>query len=118
MNCRVHGSPAYTVTRPTRAKRDPTGAALTCTAGFFTWAQPAIPAKAAPAINEYNKNFFIPKRSKLLAKRFRKSIIHAPPHECDAAGDEQRAPAAPIRCQRTRDLKTERKTKRKVSRRC
>src|SRR5437588_8053710 len=74
MICVVHGSPAYSVTRPTCSKREPTAAALTCTAGFFTCAQPAIPARAAPAINEYNKNFFIPKRSELLAKRFRKSI--------------------------------------------
>src|SRR5437870_13786871 len=118
MNCRVHGSPAYTVTRPTRAKRDPTAAALTCTAGFFTWAQPAIPARAAPAINEYNKNFFIPKRSELLAKRFRKSIIHAPPRERDARGDAQTARATPIRCRQTPALKTEHRTKRKLSRRC
>jgi hypothetical protein len=36
---------------------------LTGAAGFFTWAQPAIPARAAPAINQCNKNFFTPKKS-------------------------------------------------------
>jgi hypothetical protein len=44
--------------------------------GFFTWAQPAIPARTTPAISERNKDFFIPKKSELLANRFKKSINH------------------------------------------
>src|SRR6266404_6473540 len=95
MICDAQGSPAYSVTHPTRSKRELTAAALTCAAGFFTWAQPAIPARAAPAINQCNKNFFISKKSELLATHFGKSIIHAP-HESDTAFDEQTARAAPI----------------------
>jgi hypothetical protein len=36
---------------------------LTCAGGFFIWAQPAMPVRAAPATNECNKSFFIPKKS-------------------------------------------------------
>jgi hypothetical protein len=63
MICGVHGSPAYSETRPTWSKRKPAGIALACGSGFFVWAQPAIPARVAPAKNEYNKNFFIPEKS-------------------------------------------------------
>src|SRR5262249_36679980 len=59
MICGVHGSPANNVTLPTWSKRRPAGAALACGTGFFTCAQPAIPASAVPAINKLTKSFFI-----------------------------------------------------------
>ncbi len=34
---------------------------------FFIWAQPAIPAKAAPATNEFSNSFFIRSKSKVVA---------------------------------------------------
>jgi hypothetical protein len=61
MICGVHGSPGNSLTEPTWSKRTPAGTALTCAAGFFIWAQPAIPAKAAAAINKLNKMLFIAK---------------------------------------------------------
>jgi hypothetical protein len=56
MICDAHGSPAYSATRPTWSKRKPLGIAFACAAGFFTSAQPAIPATAAPAITKVIKN--------------------------------------------------------------
>jgi hypothetical protein len=61
MICGVHGSPAYSETRPTWSKRKPAGIALACGSGFFIWAQPAIPAIAIPVISQLNEKFFIPK---------------------------------------------------------
>ena len=57
MICGVHGSPGYSVTEPTWSKRTPAGTALACAGGFFICAQPAIPARAAPAITQINKAF-------------------------------------------------------------
>jgi hypothetical protein len=65
MICGVHGSPGYSVTEPTLSKRTPAGTALACAAGFFVWAQPAIPARAAPARIQINKSFFISTELKL-----------------------------------------------------
>jgi hypothetical protein len=59
MICGVHGSPANSETCPTWSKCKPAGAALACTGGFFIWAQPAIATRAVPAMNKFNKNFFI-----------------------------------------------------------
>jgi hypothetical protein len=59
MICGVHGSPGYNVTEPTWSKRKPVGTALACAAGFFICAQPAIPARATPAITQLNNSFFI-----------------------------------------------------------
>ena len=70
MICGVQGSPAYSETRPTWSKRNPAGIALACTGGFFIWAQPAIPAKAAPATNEFSNSFFIPRKSNVVAATF------------------------------------------------
>src|SRR5205809_6568053 len=70
MMCRVNGSPGYSVTHPTPSKCKPTGIALACAAGFFICAQPAIPAKAAPATNEFSNSFFIPRKSNVVAATF------------------------------------------------
>src|SRR5262245_29796369 len=59
MICGVHGSPANRLTRPISSKCKPVGIALACTGGFFTCAQPAIPARAAPAINKADEKFLI-----------------------------------------------------------
>jgi hypothetical protein len=67
MICGVHGSPANKLTDPILSKRKPAGTALICAAGFFIWAQPAIPASAAPAMTQLNKSFFISMESELLA---------------------------------------------------
>jgi hypothetical protein len=40
-------------------KREPSAAALTCGAGFFIWAQPAIPDSAVATASTLDKNFFI-----------------------------------------------------------
>ena len=82
MICGVHGSPGYSVTEPTLSKRTPAGTALACAAGFFIWAQPAIPARAAPAITQINKSFFISTESELLAdgiyrRTFSRAILRA-----------------------------------------
>jgi len=77
MICGVHGSPGYRLTEPTWSKRTPVGTALICAAGFFICAQPATPARAAAAMNEINKNFFIPNESELLVKSFRKFSLFA-----------------------------------------
>jgi hypothetical protein len=61
MICGVQGSPGNSVTEPTWSNRKPVGTALACTAGFFICAQPAIPARAVPAINKFNKLLFIAK---------------------------------------------------------
>jgi hypothetical protein len=61
--CDVHGSPGYSVTEPTWSNRKPAGTALTCAAGFFIWAQPAIPARAATAMNKLTENFLIRSKS-------------------------------------------------------
>ena len=66
MICGVQGSPAYSETRPTWSKRNPAGIALACTGGFFIWAQPAIAARALPAMNKFNGSFFISDKSELL----------------------------------------------------
>ena len=63
MICGVHGSPAYKLTEPILSKRKPAGTALICAAGFFIWAQPAIPVSTAPATTKLDKIFFIPKKS-------------------------------------------------------
>src|SRR5512132_3534676 len=73
MICGVHGSPGNSVTEPTWSKRTPAGTALTCAAGFFICAQPAIPARATPAMTQGNKNFFISTESELLT-------THLPSH--------------------------------------
>src|SRR6266403_4438091 len=65
MICVVHGSLTSKETRPTSSKRRPAAIALTCAAGFFTSAQPAIPARAAAAMSKFNESFFIAKRSEL-----------------------------------------------------
>src|SRR5437867_4007918 len=98
MICVVHGSPAYSETRPTCSERRPVAIDLACAAGFLICAQPAIPARAAPAINERNKNFFIPKRSELPRTDSENPLFTAPPRERDARGDVQTARATPIRC--------------------
>jgi len=67
MICGVHGSPGYSVTEPTWSKRTPAGTALTGVIGFFIWAQPAIPVRAAPATTQVDNNFFISAQSELLA---------------------------------------------------
>jgi hypothetical protein len=66
MICGVHGSPGNKVTEPTLSKRKPAGTALTCAAGFFICAQPAIPAAAVPATTQFNNSFFISTESELL----------------------------------------------------
>src|SRR5215831_3496774 len=97
MICGVHGSPAKRLTRPIWSKCKPVGIALACAAGFFTCAQPTIPARAAPAINNVNKNFLITNESELLAKASENFTVRAPRHESDAAGDEQMGQATLIR---------------------
>ena len=77
MICGVHGSPGYSVTEPTWSKRTPAGTALACAGAFFICAQPAMPARAATAMNEVNKNFLIPNESELLAKSVRKISLFA-----------------------------------------
>src|SRR5512132_3265156 len=74
MICGVHGSPGNSVTEPTWSKRTPAGTALTCAAGFLICAQPAIPARAAPAITQLNNSFFISTESRTPRGR------HLPPH--------------------------------------
>src|SRR6266853_5165666 len=69
MICVVQGSPAYSETRPTSSKRRPAAIALACAAGFFTSAQPAIPARAAAAMSKFNENFFIAKKSRTARTR-------------------------------------------------
>src|SRR5262249_5766301 len=61
MICGVHGSPGNIVTEPTWSNRKPVGAALACAGGCFICAQPAIPARAAAAMNNANEKFLIPK---------------------------------------------------------
>jgi hypothetical protein len=67
MICGVHGSPGNSVTEPTWSKRKPVGAALAGDGGFFICAQPAMPARAAPAITHVKKSFFISTKSEQLA---------------------------------------------------
>jgi len=67
MICGVHGSPGNSATEPTWSNRTPVGTGLACAAGFFICAQPAIPARAADAMTQFNKNFFISTESELLA---------------------------------------------------
>src|SRR6266446_2978962 len=69
MICVVHGSLTYNETRPTSSKRRPAAIALACAAGFFTSAQPAIPARAAAAMSKFNENFFIAKKSRTARTR-------------------------------------------------
>jgi hypothetical protein len=59
MICGVHGSPAYSETRPTWSKPKPTAAALTGAVGFFIWAQPANPVRTAAVTSTFNRHFFI-----------------------------------------------------------
>lgn len=66
MICGVHGSPGNRVTEPTWSNRKPVGAALACAGVLFICAQPAIPTKAVPAMNEVIKTFFIAKNTEPL----------------------------------------------------
>jgi len=59
MICGAQGSPGNSVTEPTWSNRKPVGTALAWAGGFFICAQPAIPARAAPATNDANENFRI-----------------------------------------------------------
>lgn len=73
MICGVHGSPGNRVTEPTWSNRKPVGAALACAGVFFICAQPARPAKPAPAINNANESFLIAKDRERFPKCVTKS---------------------------------------------
>src|SRR5262249_14548143 len=60
MICGVQGSPGNIATEPTWSNRKPAGTALACASGFFTCAQPDIPARAAATINNANEGLPIP----------------------------------------------------------
>jgi hypothetical protein len=74
MICGVHGSPENSVTKPTWSNRTPAGTALTCGAGFFICAQPAIPAKAAAAMNKLTENLLIRSKSPPFAQHLAPNV--------------------------------------------